>query len=142
MSITRKIERIALALVVVAAAGAAMVVLVVSGEEDPAGSPVLADAGAVVPLPEAQDLRLRPGEGRDLVAATCTTCHSLAPIIRHDGFSAEVWEQEVQKMITRYGATMDPGTAERITAYLQKHYSGPPAPAAGTSDAPGTAPAR
>ena len=62
----------------------------------------------------------------------------MAPIIRHDGFTAAVWEQEVHKMINRYGAPIQDDLAERIVAYLQANYASPPRPAAGTSDAPGT----
>lgn len=106
--------------------------------DDPAPPPELAVAGRAVDLPEARGLYLKPGKDRQLVESYCSTCHSLAPIVRHEGFTREVWKQEVRKMIERYGAPIEDEEARRITAYLQRHYSSPPPPAAGTSAAPGT----
>ncbi len=98
----------------------------------------LVDLGAAMDLPDARGLALRPGKDRWLVENSCTTCHSLAPIVRHDGFSKRVWGEEVRKMIDSYGAPIEDDAARRITAYLRRHYSAPPPPAAGTSSAPGT----
>lgn len=88
-------------------------------------------AGQVV-YPQA-DLGLVDGEGRGLVQAYCTACHSLAPIVRHAGFTEEVWASEVTKMRRKYGAPIDDATAAAITTYLQQHYSAPAPPPAGTS---------
>ena len=93
---------------------------------------------APLDLPDARGLALRPGKDRRLVEDSCTSCHSLAPIIRHDGFTKKVWGDEVRKMIDDYGAPIEDDFARRITAYLQRNYADPPRPAAGTSDAPGT----
>lgn len=89
-----------------------------------------ASAGAsarssVAALPVAQ-LSLKPGDGANLVAVNCTVCHSLAPIVRHEGFTKEVWASEVGKMRQTYGCPIDDATAARIIAYLQGNYSTPP----------------
>lgn len=101
------------------------------------GATVVGSANASVParstiaaLPVAQ-LSLKPGDGGALVAVNCTICHSLAPIIRHDGFTKEVWASEVGKMRKTYGCPIDDATAARIIAYLQANYSTPPPPSAG-----------
>lgn len=107
------------------------------GGDPVAPPPDLADTGEPAALPDAKGLALRPGEDRELVQESCTSCHSLAPIIRHDGFAEDVWAAEVKKMIDDYGAPIDDERARRITAYLQRHYSDPPDPARGTASAPG-----
>ena len=80
----------------------------------------------MVTLPVATDVRLRPGPDADLVMANCTLCHTLKPIVTHDGFTPEQWADEVQKMRNEYGAPVDEPTAARITAYLQRYYANPP----------------
>ncbi len=107
-------------------------------ESSPPPVPYLADFGTAASVPTARGLSLKPGPGRQIVENSCTTCHSLAPIIRHDGFSKSVWREEVQKMIKRYGAPIDDQVARQITAYLQRYYSSSPAPGSGTLTAPGT----
>lgn len=82
--------------------------------------------------PQAQ-LALAEGSGAGLVKAYCTACHSLAPIVRHSGFTAEQWASEVTKMRESYGAPIDDPTAEQIIAYLQANYTEPVEPPAGTS---------
>lgn len=116
---------------------AAVVVWLARSGEPPAPAPAL-EQGASAELPGARGLSLKPGRDRWLVQRSCTTCHSLAPIVRHEGFSKAVWRQEVRKMIDRYGAPIDDAYARRITSYLQRHYSAPPPPPVGTRDAPGT----
>ncbi len=138
MRATQRAERVALGIMVIAIVALAVVWIAGSGDDGPPPSPVLASRGTAAPLPRARDLQLRPGKDRDLVIESCTTCHSLAPIVRHDGFAPDVWKQEVQKMIKRYGAPVRQESAKRIVAYLQDHYAQPPRPAMGTTSAPGT----
>ncbi len=112
----------------------------VTGSASPAGTVVSGSASAVAPprdtsaaLPVAQ-LSLKPGDDAALVAATCTLCHSLAPIVRHDGFTKEVWASEVGKMRQTYGCPIDDATAARIIAYLQANYSTSPPPSAANAN--------
>ena len=86
-----------------------------------------------VMAPLVTSLGLMDASGSGLVQAYCTACHSLAPIVRHSGFTAEQWASEVQKMREVYGAPIDDPTAKQITAYLQKHYTVPVGELAGTS---------
>ena len=79
-----------------------------------------------VTLPVATDVRLRAGRDVELVEANCTLCHTLKPIVTHDGFTAEQWAAEVRKMREEYGAPVDEATAARITTYLQTFYANPP----------------
>lgn len=66
---------------------------------------------------------LKPGENAEMVQTFCTMCHSLAPIVQHEGFTKEQWSQEVQKMRDRYGAPINDEMAAKITQYLQEQYS-------------------
>ena len=86
--------------------------------------------GGLLSLPVA-NFSLKEGAGQGLVQAYCTTCHSLAPIVRHDGFDTQVWFDEVQKMRHQYGCPLDEATASIITKYLQDQYAAAPAPSNG-----------
>ena len=59
------------------------------------------------------------------MAAYCTMCHSLLPIVRHAGLGKELWAEEVTKMREHYGCTLDEPTAAAIVGYFQAHYSAP-----------------
>ncbi len=86
--------------------------------------------GGLSSLPVA-DFSLKEGSAQGLVQAYCTTCHSLAPIVRHEGFTVQTWADEVQKMRQQYGCPIDDATATRITEYLQKQYAAPLPPGRG-----------
>ena len=90
---------------------------------DPA--PPAATAPAVGGQYPAAHFTLAEGSGKGLVEAYCTACHSLAPIVHHSGFTADVWAKEVQKMRDNYGAPIDDATAASVTSYLQTHYTEP-----------------
>ncbi len=82
--------------------------------------------------PQAQ-FTLVDGEGKGLVQAYCTACHSLAPIMHHSGFTASQWAAEVTKMREVYAAPIDDSTAAQITKYLQDNYATPIDEPLGTS---------
>jgi sulfite dehydrogenase (cytochrome) subunit B len=74
----------------------------------------------------AQDnVPLKPGVGRETIAAHCVACHSLdyprqnAPFLSRQG-----WESEVTKMIKVYGAPIEPADAKIIVDYLTANYGG------------------
>ncbi len=117
---------------VVALAAATSVGVYAVTRDEPA--PVVSGSqGGVGQYPQNEELRLVRADNSGLVQAYCTACHSLAPILRHSGFTAEQWESEVQKMRETYGAPIDDPTAKQITAYLQEHYTVPVGDLAGTS---------
>ncbi|HEX6247852.1 MAG TPA: cytochrome c [Nocardioidaceae bacterium] len=117
------------AAVALAAATAVGVYAVTQDEPAPV---VSAGQSGLGQYPQAQH-SLVQAQGSGLVQAYCTACHSLAPIVRHSGFTAEQWAAEVQKMREVYGAPIDDPTAQQITAYLQQHYTTPVTEIAGTS---------
>jgi sulfite dehydrogenase (cytochrome) subunit B len=70
-----------------------------------------------------QDIVLKEGEGRDLVAANCQICHSLDYIQINSPFlDHKQWEATVTKMIQRYGAPIDPANMAAIVSYLSTNY--------------------
>lgn len=77
-------------------------------------------------LPIDTSLRLVEAAGSDLVYANCTVCHTLAPILAHNGLTPEMWAEQVDIMRRVNGATFDDETAKQIVAYLSAHYSAPP----------------
>jgi sulfite dehydrogenase (cytochrome) subunit B len=68
---------------------------------------------------------LAPGPERDLVARTCTACHSAdyittqaRPLPDPHAF----WSAEVAKMRGPYGASIDDADAQKIVEYLTATY--------------------
>lgn len=79
-------------------------------------------------LPTEQHPALLPGPDRELAAGVCSACHSLDYITTQPrGKGAQYWKDNVAKMVTVYGATIDPADAERIAAYLGATYGAVPA---------------
>ena len=68
-------------------------------------------------------IRLKDGEGRQLVEANCVMCHSLdyipmnSPILDRKG-----WEASVNKMIKVMGAPVSEADAKSIVEYLSAQY--------------------
>ncbi len=67
--------------------------------------------------------KLAPGEGRELVASYCNTCHSTRYITMQPPLPAATWEAEVNKMIKTFGQPIPPDAAPKIITYLQNHYT-------------------
>ena len=53
------------------------------------------------------------GEGQDLAAALCTTCHSAATVTRSSGYSAENWAKLLSTMVA-----LPEDTETRLATYL------------------------
>ncbi len=76
--------------------------------------PVMADEGAV---------RLKDGEGRQLVEANCVMCHSLDYIQMNSPFlDRKGWEASVNKMVKVMGAPVSEVDAKAIVDYLAARY--------------------
>ena len=70
----------------------------------------------------ADELGLPKGEGREEVAALCSTCHSLQ-IIKQQGLDAERWDGLMDWMTEKQGMpALDPEDRTRIVSYLAEHY--------------------
>jgi sulfite dehydrogenase (cytochrome) subunit B len=70
-----------------------------------------------------QDIVLKEGQGRDLVAANCQVCHSLDYIEINSPFlDRQKWEATVKKMIERYGAPIQADNVPAIISYLSTNY--------------------
>jgi hypothetical protein len=67
--------------------------------------------------------RLAAGEGRELVASYCNTCHSTRYVTMQPPLPAATWDAEVNKMIKTFGQPIPPDAAAKIIAYLQSHYT-------------------
>jgi mono/diheme cytochrome c family protein len=89
------------------------------------GTPLMAQS----PLP--------PGEGRDLVAAVCSQCHALNPIVAvREGPAG--WKRHVYNMVLR-GAQLTPREADTVIQYLAASFGPGGSPPAKTIDLPGGA---
>ena len=77
-------------------------------------APVLAD--------EAQ-VKLKEGEGRQLVEANCVMCHSLDYIQMNSVFlDRKGWEASVGKMVKVMGAPIRAEDVPQLVDYLTRHY--------------------
>ena len=63
---------------------------------------------------------LPPGDGRELVLSTCTSCHNLKVVV-HARMSRAEWAKSVNDMIQR-GAPVFPEEIEPLTTYLSKAF--------------------
>lgn len=74
---------------------------------------------------EERPVPLAPGPGLDAMA-NCAACHSLDYIrINAPFMTRKAWEAEVAKMITVFGAPIDPVDAKTIADYLARNYGKP-----------------
>jgi sulfite dehydrogenase (cytochrome) subunit B len=61
---------------------------------------------------------LPPGPGSDAFRNNCLICHSARYVTMQPRFTRTVWQAEVQKMITAYGASISPANKDAIVDYL------------------------
>ena len=66
---------------------------------------------------------LAAGEGREAVAAYCSTCHSTRYITMQPPLPAQTWEAEVKKMVNVMGQPIPEDVQGQIIKYLQMHYT-------------------
>ena len=68
-------------------------------------------------------VHLKPASGLDKVESNCSACHSLDYIPMNSPFlNTAGWDAEVSKMITAFGAPIDPKDAATIADYLKQNY--------------------
>ena len=67
----------------------------------------------------------KPGPNLDTVQGNCGSCHSSDYVLtqpRGEKFGKAFWQAEVTKMITVYGAPIEPGDVPKIVDYLTATY--------------------
>src|SRR3954466_2946979 len=69
-----------------------------------------------------------PGEGRDLVAQKCYSCHAFEARVG-SGYTPEGWNT-VMRMMVNHGAPLTPAEVAQLTPYLVKHFPEKNKPAA------------
>jgi len=89
-------------------------------------------ASAAIPLrgQEAPPSALPPGDGRDIVAATCSQCHSLTAIT-HLREGRNAWRHQIFDMVQR-GAQVQPDELDTMLTYLVANF-GPGVPFPGAT---------
>ena len=85
---------------------------------------------------------LADGEGKVVVTANCSSCHSLDYIVMQPKLSADAWSGTVNKMRKVFGAEISDADAAVIASYLARNYGtekkGEAVAATGKDPAPGT----
>lgn len=70
-----------------------------------------------------ENVKLKEGEGKALVEANCSACHSLDYIHMNSPFlDRKGWEAGVNKMIKVFGAPIRQEDVPKIVEYLTKYY--------------------
>jgi hypothetical protein len=78
---------------------------------------------AVPALADEDSIKLRPGEGAEVVEQNCTACHSLDYIEMNSVFlDQKGWQTEVAKMVKAFGAPVTEQDQAKIIAYLVAIY--------------------
>jgi hypothetical protein len=85
--------------------------------------------GASLPAPAAasrqQPEDLPPGKGRDVLEASCTSCHEFEEIMKHRGkYGRDDWRTVVRTMVD-YGAQVDAKDIDVLVEYLAQHLGKP-----------------
>lgn len=70
---------------------------------------------------------LPEGEGKELIADRCSSCHSLEPVVKLN-LDRNAWKEMVVKMVG-YGAQMDDKEVDLAVDYLTKNFGIPVAAA-------------
>jgi hypothetical protein len=83
-------------------------------------------AGAVVTNPAgvragAADDELPEGEGKTILAASCTTCHDLKEVLKLRGYYTRAQWRDVILTMKEYGAEVDEKQVEVLADYLGQH---------------------
>ena len=74
-------------------------------------------------LADEAQVALKEGEGKPLVEANCSMCHSLDYIQMNSTFlDRKGWEASVNKMIKVMGAPIRPDDVPLIVDYLNRNY--------------------
>lgn len=68
-------------------------------------------------------LHLAEGAGRGETQIYCSSCHTPRYILMQPPLPAATWDAEVKKMIKTYGAQIPEADAQKISQYLQAHYT-------------------
>jgi sulfite dehydrogenase (cytochrome) subunit B len=70
-----------------------------------------------------QPIALKDGPGREVVEMKCGICHSLDYVPMNSPFLDEKsWQAEVAKMISAFGAPLEPDQAKIAVDYLVNNY--------------------
>jgi len=78
---------------------------------------------ATAALADESQVKLKEGEGRQLVEANCSMCHSLDYIPMNSVFlDRKGWEGSVNKMIKVMGAPIRTEDVPGLVDYLAQHY--------------------
>jgi mono/diheme cytochrome c family protein len=71
-------------------------------------------------------IQLKPGAGQEKVLSYCSGCHSLDYIQMNSPFpDRKLWEAEVNKMISAFGAQIPKEEVSAIVDYLTAQYGKP-----------------
>jgi hypothetical protein len=83
-------------------------------------------AGAVLMMPArvgagAADDELPDGEGKNILSASCTTCHDLKEVLKLRGYYTRAQWRDVILTMKEYGAEVDEKQVEVLADYLGQH---------------------
>lgn len=70
----------------------------------------------------AEETRLKPGPGSELVKANCLLCHSTDYISTQPALTRDQWKATVLKMQQKFGAPFNAEKLDPVVDYLVKSY--------------------
>ncbi len=70
----------------------------------------------------AEETRLKPGAGAELVKANCLLCHSTDYISTQPALTRDQWKATVLKMQQKFGAPFNAEKMDPVVDYLVKSY--------------------
>jgi cytochrome c5 len=70
---------------------------------------------------------LPDGRGRQILTASCTSCHELTEVTKFRGYYNRAQWRDIVVTMVEYGATLEKNDIETLADYLDEHF-GPAAP--------------
>jgi hypothetical protein len=70
----------------------------------------------------AENTKLKPGPGAELVTSQCLLCHSADYISTQPRLTRTAWKAEVSKMQQKYGAPISTNNVGMLVEYLTQNY--------------------
>src|SRR5271165_4045642 len=114
-----KIQRVLIVLVLVAAgfATCALRAQQAANGNSQSDAPAANNPVQKISLPQYPP-ELLAGPGKDAFLNNCLICHTARYVTMQPRFTKTIWQAEVQKMITAYGASITPADKDAIVNYL------------------------
>ena len=102
--------------------GAGLALSIVTGAGcAPRSTPAAVGAATQAPSRTADVERLPAGRGKEILQASCTTCHDLGEVTKFKGYYDRAQWRDIVVTMVEYGAVLEKNDVEVLSDYLVQH---------------------